>query len=433
MTNYFSTRGVVLVGFLSITLPVASRLVASPLVLLLLSPFIFLVFVLGSLGFVIFLNHHLDSRKQHRAEHVYRAVCPFAFSTPAAWQAVLTRSQWSQTQSHPPLYPQSPSISVALNDLLNQVVRDFVWSWYSDISSSPSFPIAVSSLFHASLAQLLLRASRIDFAAFVVRRILPKVTSHIDQFRQSEIALRGTGLERKLTQSEELDLLLASRYAGKGTSKLHPAIDNLSTTFTKQNEEMHLRQLMDRAMPFLLPETDARSTILKITVREIVACTVLYPLLDMITDPDFWNQIIDQVVCILKNLSHSFGVHFCRILGWCCNSSAVSLVLLRRLNLSLMPSTPRKLVSRVRNIIEVQYPRSTVNSHIHEAPPTSENITIRTDIHKFDSFLRSINRYSSLLDARRLKNDILGEIRRTRMLLGMVPVRRLHTYDDVAS
>jgi len=199
---------------------------------------------------------------------------------------------------------------VALNDLLNQVVRDFVWSWYSDISSSPSFPIAVTSLLHASLAQLLLRASRIDFAAFVVRRILPKVTSHIDQFRQSEIALRGTGLERKLTQSEELDLLLASRYAGKGISKLHPAIDNLSTTFTKQNEEMHLRQLVDRAMPFLLPETDARSTILRVTIREIVTCTVLYPLLDMIVDPDFWNQMIDQVVCTLENLSHSFGTHF---------------------------------------------------------------------------------------------------------------------------
>jgi len=199
---------------------------------------------------------------------------------------------------------------MALDDLLNQVIRDFVWSWYSDISSSPSFPIAVSSLLHASLAQFLLRASRIDFAAFVVRRILPKVTSHIDQFRQSEIALRGTGLERKLTQSEELDLLLASRYA-KGISKLHPAIDNLSTTFTKQNEEMHLRQLVDRALPFLLPEIDARSTILKITVREIVACTVLYPLLDMITDPDFWNQMIDQVVCILE--IYSFGTHLRRV------------------------------------------------------------------------------------------------------------------------
>ncbi|THG97441.1 hypothetical protein EW026_g4562 [Hermanssonia centrifuga] len=49
-------------------------------------------------------------------------------------------------------------------------------------------------------------------------------------------------------------------------------------------------------------------------------------------------------------------------------------------------------------------------------PPT-DRITVRTDARQFESFLRSINRCSSLLDARRLKNDITGEIRRTRAML----------------
>ena len=129
-----------------------------------------------------------------------------------------------------------------------------------------------------------------------MKRILPKVTAHIEQFRHSEVALRGAGLERRLTQSEELDLLLASRYASKGVGKLHPAIENLSTTFTKQTEEMHLRQLVERALPFVLPDKEARSKALMIVVREIVTCTVLYPVMDMVSDPDFWNRTIDQVV-----------------------------------------------------------------------------------------------------------------------------------------
>lgn len=72
----------------------------------------------------------------------------------------------------------------------------------------------------------------------------------------------------------------------------------------------------------------------------------------------------------------------------------------------------------MRNILEAQSPRhqSRVASTV-VAPPTAETITIRTDIRQFESFLRSINRCSSLLDARRLKNDVVGEIRRTRMLL----------------
>lgn len=309
MTNHLSVRAVVFVGLLAVTLPLVSRLAASPLLLLLLSPLIFLFFTITFLILTLFLGHHLDSKRQTQPTHVYQAARPFAFSTPAAWQAVLTRSQWSQNtpQPLPPLHPQSPEISAALNDILNKIIRDFVWTWYSDISSSPSFPTAVSSLLHASLAQLLYRASTIDLAALIVRRLVPKVTSHIDQFRQSEMALRGAGLERKLTQSEELDLLLASRYAGKGAAKLHPAIDNLSTTFTKQNEEMHLRHLVDRVLPYILPETETRSKALGIMAREIAACAVLYPVMDLISDPDFWNRTIDQVVRfnILPPVQHS--------------------------------------------------------------------------------------------------------------------------------
>lgn len=79
----------------------------------------------------------------------------------------------------------------------------------------------------------------------------------------------------------------------------------------------------------------------------------------------------------------------------------------------------RKLISKVRNVLEAQSPRRhhTITSTV---TPGGDAITIRTDIRQFESFLRSINRCSSLLDARRLKNDVMGEIRRTRLLLGML-------------
>lgn len=81
----------------------------------------------------------------------------------------------------------------------------------------------------------------------------------------------------------------------------------------------------------------------------------------------------------------------------------------------------RKLITKVRNVLEAQSPRS--QTRLPTAPAetvATERITIRTDIRQFESFLRSINSCSSLLDARRLKNDVVGEIRRTRVLLGTV-------------
>ncbi|KAG6900508.1 hypothetical protein C0993_009461 [Termitomyces sp. T159_Od127] len=237
--------------------------------------------------------------------------------------------------------------------------------------------MAVSSVLHASLGRLLDRTSTIDLSAFTVKKILPKITAHIEQFRQSEVALRGAGLERKLTQSEELDLLLASKYSGKG-GKLHPAVENLSTTFTKQTEEIHLRQLVERALPHVLPDVETRSQVLKVVVREILVCSVLQPIMDMISDPDFWNRAIDQVA--------GAAIH------------------------------QQKLITKVRNVLEAQSPRS--QPRVTTAVPlATELITIRTNSRQFESFLRGINRCSSLLDARRLKNDIVGEIRRTRLLL----------------
>ncbi|TFY56091.1 hypothetical protein EVJ58_g7849 [Rhodofomes roseus] len=366
--------------FAGIALPTAARIASSPLALVLCLPFLLVLAVLGFLVLNVALGYLLDSSRPPVPNALPHAARPLAFSTPAAWQAVLTRSQWSHKapQSLPPLCPDSPVISAALNDILIMIVRDFVLVWYRNISASPSFPTAVSSILHSSIEQLLARVETLDLSALIVKRIVPKVTAHIEQFRQSEVALRGAELERRLTQSEELDLLLASRYAGRGGGKLHRAVDNLSSTFTRQTEENHLRELIDKALPTILPEKEAKSQAVRHVVREIVACAVLYPIMDMVADPDFWNRSIDSVA-----------------------GAAIR---------------QQRLVSKVRNILEAQLPRP--NARVPELKaPTTETITIRTDPRQFESFLRSINRCSSLLDARRLKNDVMSEIRRNRTLL----------------
>lgn len=176
------------------------------------------------------------------------------------------------------------------------VVRDFVLAWYKDISSSPSFPTAVSSTMHSTVDKVLSRANNIDLPNLIVKKIMPKITTHIEQFRQSEMALRGAALERRLTQSEELDILLAGKYASMGSGKLHPAVENLSSTFTRQTEEAHLKKLVHRILPLVLPEKEAKSKTVKVVIREILACAVLFPVVEMLSDPDFWNKTIDEVV-----------------------------------------------------------------------------------------------------------------------------------------
>lgn len=314
MHSPINAKTVVIVGILGIILPVFIRVISSPLTLLVLSPFLALCIAFTCLVTNVVIGYFLDAKRAptHR-NTLPSAARPLAFTTPAAWQALSTRSQWSHKPSQPlpPLCPDLPAVSSALDDILTMVIRDFVFTWYKDLSSSPSFPAAVSSVLHDSIGRLLDRASSVDLSALIVRRIIPKVTAHIEQFRQSEVALRGAKLERSLTHSEELDLLLASRYSHKGGERLHPAIDNLSSTFTKQTEEAHLRNLIERALPFILPEPESQSKALKVVIREIVACIVVYPAMALFSDPDFWNRSIDEVVSRpAKSSHHSIRITF---------------------------------------------------------------------------------------------------------------------------
>ena len=298
MPQFFGKQGLLLLGLVAVVLPAVIHVLSSPVTVLLLSPLIVFAVAVAFLLLNICLAYILDLNRPLVRPEESLAARPLAFSTPAAWQAAQTRLQWSTRppQSFAPLYPESAAISSAISDILILIVRDFVLTWYRDISNSPAFPTAVSATLHSSLQRILEKTYTLDWPALIAKRIIPKVTMHIEQFRQSEIALRGAGLERRLTQSEELDLLLASRYASRGGGKLHPAIDNLSSTFTKQTEENHLRELVDKALPYVLPEKEAKSRVLKIAVREVVACSVLYPVMDMLADPDFWNKSIDNIV-----------------------------------------------------------------------------------------------------------------------------------------
>lgn len=261
------------------------------------------------------LGYTLDRKLRHNNNPSKQSAQPLAFSTPAAWEAVLTRFQWSiqSPQSFSPLAPSLPTVSACLNEMLILIVRDFVLVWYLSISSSPSFPSAVSTVLYKSVEVVLSRVATLDLPSLLVHRILPKVTTHIERFRASEMDLRGAGLERHLTESQELDTLLARRYVAGSGGKLHSAVENLASNMTKQTEEEHFRKIIDKILPVVLPADAAASKTLRIVAREIMTCVVLVPAMEMLAEPDFWNKAIDQLVLYqflpstLANLSCQAG------------------------------------------------------------------------------------------------------------------------------
>jgi len=321
-----------------------------------------------------------------------RTVPPLIFTSPAAWSVTQTRAAWEANLSaaSPSQWPgATEALSNQLNSLLALISRDFVQSWYSRISNSPAFPAAVDSTIQSALIAVATRAGAVDWSTVLVNRLLPLITDHFSAFRTAELALRGQDLKIPLTESAELDLFLAKRYAAESSrGKLHPAVDVASPN-SRPAEETWLSNLFGVVVPLILPEKEGESAAVRIMVREIVACAVMVPVVETLSDPDFYNRIIDDKAGAAIR-DQKMVTQFREAL----DKQGDNLT-------GMSPAGRQGTIRRARTL----------------SRPTEE-ISVRTTPRQFDAFLRGIDKCKNLLDAKRLRSDVAGQIRKAKAAVG---------------
>lgn len=271
--------------------------------LLLVSPAFLVVGLVSFAAFDLWATWYL--LRSDSDPHTTRwSVRPLSFTTSAKWAAINTKAAWeSNPQPHPPFLQSSEALSKSMAELLTLVIRDFVLKWLSTFSDSPAFPHAVEKTVRSCASTVGERASKVDWSEVMVAKIVPIITNHLERCRTAELALKGHDLKGRLTESVELDLFVAERYALEAEGgKLHPAV-YVSSPSSRPIEEAWLRDLIAKILPLVMPEQELRSDAVRLLTREIVTCSVLLPVLDMMSDPDFWNKLIDEKVGFLSIVS----------------------------------------------------------------------------------------------------------------------------------
>jgi sorting nexin-25 len=268
-------------------------------------------FFLGSLLAVLLVAGAIlltsdNNAHDHVSTSPLRQIKPLGFTVSTTWRQEVAASLAENNHSRKPLYPASEAISQALDAILRNVNRDFIASWYSAVSPDPSFTLHVDNVVRHAVERVTERLQTLDVAEVLVGRIAPLLTAHLHDFSAAERAVRGRHLDNNLTESEELDLAIAKKYRD---GKLHAAA-SLGYSDMKQAQQDHLRKLADRILPLVLPEKEARSKVVSIIAREIIACAVLFPALVMLSDPDTWNRIIEALVGGLDTIATAWA-HGC--------------------------------------------------------------------------------------------------------------------------
>ncbi|TQS33689.1 hypothetical protein Golomagni_05955, partial [Golovinomyces magnicellulatus] len=297
------------------------------------------------------------------------------------WNIETTALRSRQTYDRPSLGLPSPKVSEAVDELLDMVLRDFVRIWYSNISRSDTFPNEVDRAIRAAIVRLLDMLRDKDLAEIVTSRIVPILTTHFHDFSAAERSVRGKKLNKSVTESEELDLAIASKYRD---GKLHAAA-SLSSPDMKMVQQDHLRSVIGRILPKVLPAKMLSSRSVSTIIREIVGCAVLSPIMQLLADPDTWNQM-------MENYGRS--------------------MLQDR-------STVRKL-------------RAALDQHASPAPKTLKSAPAPRlfpgdSERKFEKFIRAIRKVNNLSDARRFRSEVASQLKRDSLQEGQDPVylRRL--------
>jgi sorting nexin-25 len=256
-------------------------------------PYAFVAGVLATLALLTWLTLTTSwSKDLRRGGEVNYGPRQVAFLAPEKWKADREAMTKRNMYMMEPLYPPSFIISDSLDVLIGLILRDFVKSWYGSISKSPTFVNEVDRAVRAALGEIRDRILAVDVVETVVSRMIPIITEHLRAAYEAERVVRGHKLSRNVTDSEELDIAIATKYRD---GRLHPAA-SLAYANTKPIQQQHLRNIVARLLPKVMPRSMTTSPAVNVLIKEIVACAVLSPVMHMLADPDTWNQLMEAYV-----------------------------------------------------------------------------------------------------------------------------------------
>ncbi|KAL5627965.1 hypothetical protein BROUX41_002713 [Berkeleyomyces rouxiae] len=304
-----------------------------------------------------------------------------AFTGTQNWKSEVTALKHRQAHAKTPLYAQSEKISGALDTLLAYIIRDFVNSWYASISQSPEFLDEVDGVLRAALGNLRDRMADLDLAEVIISRFVPILTNHIRDFHVAEVTVRGRKLNRSMTETQELDIAIASKFRD---GELHPAA-SLSFPDVKTIQQEYLRTVVTKILPHILPRQHLTSRAVSTIIRELVACAVISPIMGLLSEPDTWNQVMEN-----------FGR-------------------------SMLED--RSTVRKLRAALDEHAPHTTPL-----AKPTLNPQLVSGDSKgAFEKFIRSIRRVNNLSEARRLRIAVASQLKKDSQqeLSDPVHIRRL--------
>lgn len=165
------------------------------------------------------------------------------------------------------------SVDSAFEEFLNIVLKEFVYTWYNNLSEDGEFVDELRTSIRFLFSVLLRRAKKIDVPRLVTEKLLKAGLQHLHAFLQT----RATAKEGTDIQEATLHFL---------GPNLHYAMQS------RKAEQEYIRRLVEQIFPYILRPQALQSKAMCALLREILAASVIMPAMDAVANPDMVNNII---------------------------------------------------------------------------------------------------------------------------------------------
>lgn len=166
-----------------------------------------------------------------------------------------------------------------IHNVVHKAVRDFVSSWYRVLlpEAEGEFERAVCSSMLESVMELKERARRVDRKA-LVQQLLQLYGSHLQSYMTA----------RRIQSTEKESFTLWKLYSEVDTP--HPAVKSPA------EELRYSRALVNLFLHVLVPYPQMETRTGGYMVTELITCNMLLPLIHRVSDPDWLNQTILDII-----------------------------------------------------------------------------------------------------------------------------------------
>ncbi|XP_044059656.1 sorting nexin-19 [Siniperca chuatsi] len=182
----------------------------------------------------------------------------------------------------PPSVEDEHHLDREIHNTVRKIIRDFVTSWYSTVSSESGFETEVRQAMISMAMELKIRARQVDRKE-LTQRILDLFGCHLQDYSRAKELV--TEQQTPLWSGESEQLWKA--YSRVTAPHLAMTSDTVEVNYT--------RAVVDLLLHVLVPSPHLETCTGRFVVGELITCNVLLPLIAKLSDPDWLNSLLIEI------------------------------------------------------------------------------------------------------------------------------------------